>query len=300
MQVQKIPTPSEEYVGGVLKEIKEFLDKLVHEKNLVQYYWEASKKAEELILCILGEENYHFPVDVERLARKLGIWVEEDRLDEFSGGNDVNKRIGQILMQEDVFTGERYATIYIEKNISPATKRYAIAHELVHYIIHREDRNFYEDYCLMPMCPIRIEEIVADIFATFLLIPVRLFFEEFHSYVRQRTQQDNVPIATESWIRHLSERSLVPEYYVAYGYQQLRYVGYLIYWAWNYAGEKDDATEVQGNTQEELIGQTSESVLENPEGTKPDEEDPEREKAEEIKVGTKEYFKEDMMRLLFQ
>ena len=83
------------------------------------------------------------------------------------------------------------------------------------------------------MCPADIEEIVADIFAIFLLIPVRYFFVEFLEYVKCRMGEGKIPVTTESWIRYLAEISMIPDYYVAYGYQQLRYVAYWIYQAWN-------------------------------------------------------------------
>lgn len=306
MSLQKTPTLNAGNAEEILEKIKVFLEKLIHEHNLVQYYWEASQKAEELILNFLGDKEFRFPVDVEKLALKMGVRIEEDKLDEFSGEKDVNKRIGQIVMQEDFFQSRICATIYLEKSISPDAKRYAIAHELVHYIIHKNERNFYEDYCSMPLCPIKQEEIVVDIFATFLLIPVRLFFGEFYSYVQQRTQGDNVPIATEYWIHHLSERSLVPEYYVAYGYQQLRYVGYWIYRAWKLVEKIDAFPKVSDGRMDVEIGDEDTEMEisgEQPVEEKSDPEelsDDEKQEVREIWENTKDYFNEEIMELLFQ
>lgn len=220
-----------------LKDIKKFLkegleEKIKEPKALIRYYWEASLRAEQLITMVFGKEG-GFPIDIETLAESLGVRVVLEDLNEFSGWRSMNRKIGQIEIGENLFTGEKMSMIYIDKEVPPFSKRYAIAHELAHYIMHYDDPDYYEDYCIMPMCPKNIEEIVADIFATFLLIPVRYFFIEFLSYVERKIAEGSGPVTTEKWIQYLAERSMISEYYVAYGYQQLRYVAYWIYRAWN-------------------------------------------------------------------
>lgn len=211
---------------------EEFQGEFQKPQTLIKYYWEASRKAEQLIQTVLGE-NSRFPIDIELLAKKLGAQVEIEDLNEFLGWKSMNRKIGQILIEDNFFTKRKMKTIFVDKAAPLSSKRYAIAHELAHYIMHYDDEDFYEDYCIMPMCPANIEEVVADIFAIFLLIPVRHFFVEFLEYVKRKIEEGRTPVTTESWIRHLAERAMIPDYYVAYGYQQLRYVAYWIYQAWN-------------------------------------------------------------------
>lgn len=173
------------------------------------------------------------------------------------------------MIDKDFFTDKKSTTIYLDEAAALSSKRYAIAHEIVHYLMHYDMSDYYEDYCIMPMCPKDIEEILADIFAIFLLIPVSLFFDEFQNYVIQRSEAEKTPVTTENWIKHLAERSLLSEYYVAYGYQQLRYVAYWIYQAW-YADEENEAIQID---------------------------EAEREK---IKKETASYFTEELVELLFQ
>lgn len=260
----------------LMQEIKDFLYKglsseVQNSKALIRYYWEASNKAERLIMATVGEAGVRFPIDVEVIAEKLGIPVEEEDLNEFISRKSMNRKIGQIVIDQDDFSENqtKTRTIFTDKAAAPSSKRYAIAHEIVHFIMHYDKAEYYEDYCIMPMCPRDAEEIVADIFAIFLLIPVRLFFVEFKDYVQRQMTEERTPVTTENWIRFLAERSMLSEYYVAYGYQQLRYVAYWIYQAW-----KDD---------------------EKNEAVKMDEEERER-----IQKATEDYFNDEIADLLFQ
>lgn len=260
-----------------LKKIKDFLKdglkgEIEEPKALIKYYWEASLRAEQLIMMVFGKDG-RFPIDIETLAERLGVRVVLEDLNEFSGWRSMNRKIGQIEIGENLFTGEKMNMIYIDKGVPPFSKRYAIAHELAHYIMHYDDVDYYEDYCIMPMCPKNVEEIVADIFATFLLIPVRYFFEEFLFYVKQRRDEGKGPVTTEKWIQYLAERSMISEYYVAYGYQQLRYVAYWIYRAWN-------ENEVENEIEKEI------------------EMTPDERKA--VKKETKYYYTPEMGELLFE
>lgn len=243
-------------------------------KALIKYYWEASLKAEQLITMVFGKEG-GFPIDIETLAEKLGIRLVLENLNEFPGWRSMNRKIGQIEIVDNLFTDEKMNMIYIDKEVPPFSKRYAIAHELAHYIMHYDDADYYEDYCIMPMCPKNVEEIVADIFATFLLIPVRYFFEEFLFYVKRRRDEGRGPVTTEKWIQYLAERSMISEYYVAYGYQQLRYVAYWIYRAWN---EEKNEAEGEKDIEVEMT---------------PDE-------REKVQAETKDYYTEEMGELLFE
>ena len=262
----------------LMRDIKEFLQEGFGEdirkpQSLIKYYWEASRRADQLIRAVLGEKG-RFPVDIELLAERIGVRIEEENLNEFSDGESMNRRIGQIQIGENLFTGEKMRSIFVDKAVPPSTRRYAIAHEIAHYIMHYEDWYYYEDYFIMPMCPEDIEEIVADIFAIFLLIPVRYFFVEFLEYVKRKTEEGETPVTTERWIRYLAERSMVSDYYVAYGYQQLRYVAHWIYRAWDNSGK---AGSFGGNN----------NVMA-------------EEDREQVRQETREYYTSEMGELLFE
>ncbi len=267
-----------EEISDLLQEIKSFLigelkENISKPQSLIKYYWEASCRADKLIRKVLGEEG-RFPVDVEQLAKKLGAQVEEEDLNEFSSWKCMNRKIGQLEIGENSFSSRKVRAIFVDKKAPPSSQRYAIAHELVHYIIHYSDRDYYEAYCTMPMCPEDIEEVVADIFAIFLLIPVRYFFVEFLEYVKRKTDEGKIPVTTESWIRYLAERSMISDYYVAYGYQQLRYVAYWIYQAWS-----DESTLGTIGTNQNVMAD---------------------EDRKQIREETKNYYTEEMGEVLFE
>lgn len=269
-----MPTLDNDEVNSLVDEIKRFLVKgfvqnVKNSRELVQYYWKASQLADELLLLTLGESGMKFPIDVERLAEKLNINIDEEGWSEFPFEKTMNKKIGQVIISRDVFNDTIRKTIITDKSVALSAKRYAIAHEIVHCIMHYDKKDYYEAYCIMPLCPVSMEEIVADIFAIFLLIPVRLFFDEFVSYIENQRREEEMPVTTEKWMKYLAERSLVSEYYVAYGYQQLRYVAYWIYQAWF---DEEQNTEVRMDEEER----------------------------EEIKEKTADYFDEKRAALLFQ
>lgn len=269
----KMPTLVNDKVSELIKEIKDFLVNgfgrdVQNSRELVQYYWKVSQLADKLLMLTLGKAGMKFPVDVETLAIKLGICIEEEGWSEFAFDKTMNKKIGQVVISQDIFDDTIKKTIITDKSVALSAKRYAIAHEVVHCIMHYDKMDYYEAYCVMPLCPVDMEEIVADIFAIFLLIPVRLFFPEFVDYIQNHTIEEGEPVTTEQWMRYLAERSQVSEYYVAYGYQQLRYVAYWIYQAWY--DEENDEVRID------------------------------EEERNEIKEKTKDYFDERTAELLFQ
>ena len=272
-------------ISNLMQDIKEFLKngfkgEIQEPLQLIKYYWEVSRRADQLIRLTLGE-NGRLPVDIELLAQKLGARVVVEDLNEFPGWKSMNRRIGQVEIGNSFFTDEKMRTIFVDKKASFHSKRYAIAHEIAHYIMHYNDRDYYEDYFIMPMCPKELDEIVADIFAIFLLIPVRYFFVEFLEYVKRKMDEGGEPIATEQWIRYLAEKSVISDYYVAYGYQQLRYVAYWIYLAWH----GDDDKEIF-NCNDDTDSETRKKMSD--------------EDREQVRRETEDYYTEEMGDWLFE
>lgn len=225
---------------NLLNEISEKMQDIVKMKNVIDYYWQSSMYAEKLLKYCFEDEPITLPIDIRKVAEKLGMHIEEVNINDFSNENvrRSNHKIAQLSVQKNLISGEKEVTIYADKYIPISSKRYAIANEIAQYILHIDDKKIYENYFVMPMCPVKIDELITDIFSIFLLIPTRNFLNEFYVYVKYRSDEQKIPISTEEWIKYLAERAGVSEYYVAYGYQYLRSSAYWIYQAWTADSEK--------------------------------------------------------------
>ena len=233
-------------------------------KNSISYYCELGFQAEKLLKTVLGEDGCVMPVDIELLARKLGLQVKDKRLNPYleqvyysenevfessvyaaKAMTPINRRSGQLVVREDVYTDSTEMIIYTDVAVPPSSKRYAIANEIAHFLVFKgehpqddeenENKKFesdtFESYFIMPMCPKQMQEVILDVFATFLLIPIEQFFREFSKFADSCRRIQDIPISTEEWIRYLSEKAILSDYYTACGYQSLRSVAYWIYQA---------------------------------------------------------------------
>lgn len=249
------------------KEVKKLLVKIAellksnmkNSDGIINFYWELGYNAETLIKTMLGEKGCKLPIDIEGLAEKLGLEVKDKRLNPYldnmlEGRKSIfnmtdaipilNRRIAQLVITKDIYTEKMEKVIYTDEAVPPSSKRYAIANEIAHYLLYQEDDNElteqYESYFIMPMCPTQIQELTIDIFSTFLLIPISQFFEEFKGFAENSSRLQNIPIATEEWIRYLAEKAVLSDYYTACGYQYLRSVAYWIYKAHNVDEKEGD------------------------------------------------------------
>lgn len=256
-------TDNEEF-RNLIQSIAKNLSDRKKMKNSISYYCELGFQAEKLLKTVLGEEGCVMPVDIELLARKLGLQVKDKRLNPYleqvyysenevfeRGGyaakvmTPINRRIGQLVIRNDVYTDSTEMIIYTDVAVPPSSKRYAIANEIAHFLVFKgehlqddeenENKKFesdtFESYFIMPMCPKQMEEVILDVFATFLLIPIEQFFREFSKFADNCRRIQDIPISTEEWIRYLSEKAILSDYYTACGYQSLRSVAYWIYQA---------------------------------------------------------------------
>lgn len=194
-------------------EISEFFDNKTFGRNIMHCYWKAGKCAEKLIKTVLGEEGCQLPIDIELLAKELGVEVKEADLNSYQDWEEElaipNKRIGQLVLRKNSYT-------------------------------NKTEKERYENYFIMPMIPLNMEELKIDIFSVFLLIPISQFFKEFKEFVEYSRETQRVPVATEDWLRYLSEKAVLSEFYTACGYQYLRSVGY-----WIYLGHKGEAEDIK-------------------------------------------------------
>lgn len=190
-------------------------------------YLKISQCAKGLLDAVFGEGEYDIPVDIFALVDRLGIELREIKLNEFDEMR-VNKIVGRMSIQPNFETGKKNRCIYIDSEAPLFTQRFVVAHELAHLIMDLESDDWWtsvED-CIMPMLPMKISELIADSFAIFLLIPMDPFFKVFTAYVEEEGDNYRWPIITEDWLTYLSLKAQLSFYYVAYAYEQLRYVAY--------------------------------------------------------------------------
>ena len=241
-------------LGKLLQEISKYLSDISDVKNVMQYYWNAGIYAEKLLHLCYEKQPISFPIDVSKIADKLGILIEDVNINDFSNEHikRSNHKIAQLSVQKSIFSREKETIIYADKYVPEASKRYAIMNEIVQYILHKDNAEVYKNYFVMPMCPTKSDILVTEIFSIFLLIPMRNFLNEFCEYVKYRTYEQNIPISTEEWIKYLSERAGVSEYYVAYGYQYLRSASYWFYQAWEFKDNQEKLAEIHMTEKEQI------------------------------------------------
>lgn len=214
-------------------------------------YAKVCLAATEFLEEVQGE--YNLPVPIREIYKKLDIEIlpEEynDPLDYNEKFKFVNRTIGRVSLRPDYFSDQpeaRKVTVYVASDEKTSTVNYALAHELAHIIYSfNTPQLFYQNnYCTMPLLPKAVDELIADAFAIFLMIPLDKFLITFYEYVLEAKERGAWPITTEKWLNYLSAVMNVPYYYVACGYQQLRQVAYLIYVAYedikNNAPDKEE------------------------------------------------------------
>lgn len=220
----------EEYnmdIERVVLNISNRLKKITADNNIIADYAVICACAQQLLDEVFSG-MYEFPIDIEELIHKMDIDVIYQPLNDLLLNNTDEKRlyriVGKNLKRKNLFTNRVHNNILIDDTANYADQRYALAHELAHYLIHQKDDTIDSEYYIMPMLFKDMEEMVADCFATFLLIPVPLFLKEFDEYIKNQVELVN----TSEWLKYLSVVTEVSYENVAIGYQMLRFVcGYV-------------------------------------------------------------------------
>lgn len=212
--------------GKLVKIVGMELKRISEDKNLGIDYVKICVLALEILEKGLGEE-YDFPVDIEKIVKTFGIEVYYQPLNESMGRKDgrINKVVGSNLKKINHMTKKPSSIILIDDESEKEEQRYALAHELGHYLIHQDDIIYNSEYYVMPMLFKKMEEMIADIFAIFLLIPLPVFLNEFMIYIGEQS----IPVKTSEWLKYLSIVSGIPYEDVAIGYQNIRYTCGIIY-----------------------------------------------------------------------
>jgi len=105
-----------------------------------------------------------YPLDIERLARALGLTVSLEPMDDDLSGYLEKRSTGWVLGVNNLH--------------HPKRQRFTIAHELAHYFLHRNKKDRFDDEILMRRTKSKdTMEQEADKFAGELLMPSQKFKE---------------------------------------------------------------------------------------------------------------------------
>lgn len=129
--------------------------------------------ADDLRMAYDGSDDF---TDVTKIAREIGLTVYEVLFNQ--------KDIDGMIATEDSKT-----SIYVNKGNSEVRKRFTIAHEIGHYILHHDDsmeQDFIVDYRQAIMNYETQEDLIketqANMFAAALLLPKDLVKEAWSKY----------------------------------------------------------------------------------------------------------------------
>lgn len=181
---------------------KEFLASIDDFSGVV---YKVHEKTRGLLENVYSGEEIVLPISVDRIAERLGLEIRTKNLN-LANPRKENQRIGELC-------GE---VINVEETVNWNLRRYTIAHEIGHYML--EDKNETAQYAL-PLLASDSSELLADMYALFLMVPLELFLKEFKEYIDGIKKY---PINITEWWERLSEKAEVPYHSIAGGYTYFR------------------------------------------------------------------------------
>lgn len=226
-------------IQTVMKMLKEICDEYMVSCDKLNYI-KMTECTTRLLNKVFGRNAYQLPIDIVKIVDFFGIEIIEINLNEDRTDRN-NKVVGELSVRPQIFGRGEVKCIYIDSKTPLYTQRYALAHELGHYLINEGKKLVGDEYCIMPMLPKEPEELIADAFAISLMIPIGVFYREFSKYLKEEKTNGNLPIGTEDWLQYLSTSARISYHYVAYGYQQLRCVAFWMQQYLHYKSEVNDA-----------------------------------------------------------
>lgn len=152
--------------------------------------------------------SFSFPIDFYDVAEWLNINVVFDNLNYFQ-----NKGFGKII-GELAMIKEQKPLIILEFTESAFSKRYALCHEISHYLLNHMDSN-----CVWAQLPNSDEEIICDIVASFFMLPPKKIFDIANEYT---TIHNKRPVDLEELFKYLSIETGFPYYRVITAYEHLK------------------------------------------------------------------------------
>lgn len=193
--------------------------------------------AKMVLECRFGS-SFCFPIQIEKIIPYGLIVTEVDFFDMYKDSVLTSKQeryeqrnlkfttISRITIRRILATPEKFAgTIFIQKNLDQATKRFAIAYEYARFLL----KTLYDTENIGLTCDLEPSlglydftsenDFLASELARALLLPYELVCQEKTKY---QSQSIHLPIDYSDWIIHLRDLAQMPEYQVVLGYEAIR------------------------------------------------------------------------------
>lgn len=167
-----------------------------------------------LIRKVYGDRPVVFPIDIEAIASHIGFEVHY--LDFENQESCTTTGILSRLIEEK----QGKMAIVVNKLLDAKTQRYAIARGIAKYLLRGEE-SMFEGIYDTTMIPQDIDTTTEDVIACFLLLPLDLTTSELKEYLGRTSSKE---VDSNTWIRQFSDKSMVPVYNAAVGYQHIRQI----------------------------------------------------------------------------
>lgn len=167
-----------------------------------------------LIRKVYSDRPVVFPIDIEAIASHIGFEVHY--LDFENQESCTTTGILSRLIEEK----QGKMAIVVNKLLDAKTQRYAIARGIAKYLLRGEE-SMFEGIYDTTMIPQDIDTTTEYVIACFLLLPLDLTTSELKEYLGRTSSKE---VDSNTWIRQFSDKSMVPVYNAAIGYQHIRQI----------------------------------------------------------------------------
>lgn len=183
-------------------------------QSTTELYSEFSEYCMNLIRKVYGDRPVVFPIDIEAIASHIEFEVHY--LDFENQESCTTTGILSRLIEEK----QGKMAIVVNKLLDAKTQRYAIARGIAKYLLRGEE-SMFEGIYDTTMIPQDIDTTTEDVIACFLLLPLDLTTSELKEYFGRTSSKE---VDSNTWIRQFSDKSMVPVYNAAIGYQHIRQI----------------------------------------------------------------------------
>lgn len=183
-------------------------------QSTTELYSGFSEYCMNLIRKVYGDRSVVFPIDIEAIASHIGFEVHY--LDFENQESCTTTGILSRLIEEK----QGKMAIVVNKLLDAKTQRYAIARGIAKYLLRGEE-SMFEGIYDTTMIPQDIDTTTEDVIACFLLLPLDLTTSELKEYLGRTSSKE---VDSNTWIRQFSNKSMVPVYNAAVGYQHIRQI----------------------------------------------------------------------------
>lgn len=183
-------------------------------QSTTELYSEFSEYCMNLIRKVYIDRPVVFPIDIEAIASHIGFEVHY--LDFENQESCTTTGILSRLIEEK----QGKMAIVVNKLLDAKTQRYAIARGIAKYLLRGEE-SMFEGIYDTTMIPQDIDTTTEDVIACFLLLPLDLTTSELKEYLGRTSSKE---VDSNTWVRQLSDKSMVPVYNAAVCYQHIRQV----------------------------------------------------------------------------